>query len=201
MEMINLLPPETTHQLRAARHNNILLLFIIGGGATIGLIALVYIAAFGLMKSTELSNTASSEESKQRIAKFNQVEAQAKEYSNNLKLAKTLFDSELSYTTALRKISSALPAGTVLQSLDLSPTMTSQPLTVSVLAKSSANAFQVKQSLENAGIAKGITIASISSGQAASGEQAAATSDYPVALSLNLTFDKFIFETEEQKNE
>lgn len=196
--MINLLPPDSSRQLRAARHNNILLLFIIGGGVTIALIALVYVATFALMKSTELSSTASSEESKGRITKFNQVEAQAKEYSNNLKLAKTIFDSELSYTTALRKISSALPAGTVLQTLDLNPTTTTQPLTISVLAKTPADAFKVKDSLEKAGVASGITIASISSGEAAPGEQAATTSDYPVSLSLNLTFDKSIFETEKQ---
>lgn len=200
--MINLLPPESTHQLRAARHNNILLLFIIGGGVTIGLIVLVYGVTFALMKSTELSNSASSEESKLRIAKFNQVEAQAKEYANNLKLAKTIFDSELSYTTALRKVSSALPAGTVLQSLDLSPTTTSQPITISILAKTPANALQVKESFEKAGIAKDITIASISSGTDASGTQSADAppSDYPVSLNLNLAFDKSIF-TEEKQDE
>ena len=200
--MINLLPPDSIHELRAARHNNILLLFIVGGGVTIGLIVLVYGATFALMKATELSNSASSEESKQRILKFNQVEAQAKEYANNLKLAKTIFENELSYTTALRKISSALPAGTVLQSLDLSPTTTSQPVTVSILAKTPASALQVKESFEKAGIAKNITIVSIASGADAASAQSAgaASSDYPVALNLNLAFEQSIF-AEEKKDE
>lgn len=195
--MINLLPPNSAKELRAARHNVALLHVAVGAGITLVLIALVYAATFVLMKSSEMSSVTSSQENQQKIARFNKIEAQAKEYTASLQLAKSLFGSETSYPTALHKIASAMPPGTVLQSLNLAPTLVGTPTTLSVLAKNKDAALAVKSKFETAGIAKDITIASITeggnSGAGGSAQQAVATADYPVVLGLNLTFQPSIF--------
>lgn len=198
--MINLLPPESAKQLRAARHNALLMKYIIGLSITLGLIVLVYALTFVLMKSTEISSNASSETSKQKIATYNKAAAEAKTHTQNLRMAKSIFDSELSYTNALHKIASALPAGTVLQTLNLSASTTSTPTTLTILAKTKQDALNVKSAFESRKVATAITIASLTESDPAdkSDQQAPANSaqDYPVSLSLNLTFDKSIFAPE-----
>ena len=203
--MINLLPPESSKQLRAARHNTILLKYVIGLGVVLGLIVMICLLTLALMRTTELSSTASSEENKQKIARYNKASSEAKAYTENLRRAKAIFASEVSYTVALQKIGSSLPAGTVVQSLDLSPSTVSQPVTLTVLAKTKDSALKVKEQLEANKVATGITIASLNEGGASTATQAGAEApagaqDYPVNLSLNLTFDKAIFTNEEQPN-
>lgn len=198
--MINLLPPDSAKQLRAARHNATLLRFVIANGVVLGLIVLVYAIAFGLMKATELSSLASSTENQERIAGFHETEKTAKAYTANLKLAKSIFDSELSHTTALHKIASALPEGTVLTSLTLDASTVSQPTSLVVLAKNQAAALSVKKHLEDAKIASNITISSITT-ETASAEANAPASDYPVSINLNLTYDPTIFRETEASDE
>lgn len=198
--MINLLPPESAKQLRAARHNTLLLKYVIGLGVTLGLILLVYGMTFILMKSTELANTASSVASKQKIASYNQAASEAKAYTANLGMAKSIFDTEISYTTALHKIAAALPSGTVVNTLNLSPSTIGTPTTLTLLAKTKQDALNVKPALESHKVADNITIASLNEGKS-SGQTATPTvSDetYPVTLNLNLTFDKAIFAAEEK---
>lgn len=203
--MINLLPPESSKQLRAARHNTILLKYVIGLGVVLGLIVMICLLTLALMRSTELNSTASSEENKQKIARYNRASSEAKAYTENLRMAKSIFASEVSYTVALQKIAASLPAGTVLQSLDLSPSMVGQPITLTVLAKTKDDALKVKDQLEANKVASGITIASLNEGGASPASQSGAETpavaqDYPVNLSLNLTFDKALFVSEEQPN-
>ena len=198
--MINLLPPESAKQLRAARHNTLLLKYVVGLGFTLGLIVLVYGATFVLMKSTELANNASSAASKQKIANYNQAAAEAKAYTANLSMAKSIFDTEVSYTTALHKIAAALPSGTVIEALNLSPTTIGTPSTLTLLAKTKQDALNVKPALEAHKIANGITIASLNEGKDSAQAAPTAASDqtYPVTLTLNLTFDKTVFVAEEK---
>ena len=198
--MINLLPPESAKQLRAARHNTLLLKYVVGLGITLGLIVLVYGATFVLMKSTEIANNASSAASKQKIANYNQAAAEAKAYTANLSMAKSIFDTEVSYTTALHKIAAALPSGTVIEALNLSPTTIGTPSTLTLLAKTKQDALNVKPALETHKIANGISIASLNEGKDSAQAAPTAASDqtYPVTLNLNLTFDKTVFVAEEK---
>ena len=192
--MINLLPPTATKQLRASRHNTALLRYLIGMGIALGLTLMIYLVTYGLMKRTELQSQSSSTESKQKIAQFKDTEARAKAYTSNLQVAKAIFNSEHSYTTALHKIANALPKGSVIESLDLNPTMVGQPITLSVSATTKEIALSVKEALEKANIASNITISSFQEQTAAGQDQAnSSPSAYPIQISLNLTFDKSIF--------
>lgn len=188
--MINLLPPVAAKELRASRHNNILLRYLVGSIIVLGLVAMVYIGTYIMMRSSAESSMSASSENKQKITRFKDTEAKAKAYTENLKIAKAIFGSELSYTSALHKIANALPPGTVLETLDLNPTVVGQPITLAVAAKTKDSALMIKQTLEDAKIARNITISTL---QETSSVPSAATSAYPVQISLNLTLDKSIF--------
>lgn len=188
--MINLLPPQASKQLRASRHNTILLRYLIGMCIVLVLTIIVYAVTYMLMKRTELQSVSASADNKQKIAAFKDTETKAKDYTNDLKIAKSIFDGELSYTTALHKIARALPAGAVIETLDLNPTTVGQPITLSVSAKDQATALSVKATLEKENVASNITIASLQEHQAAEAQE---PSSYPVQISLNLTLNKEIF--------
>lgn len=159
-------------------------------GVALGLTLTVYTITFILMKRTELQSLSASTESKQKIARFKDTEARAKSYTEDLKIAKSIFSSELSYTTALHKIAGALPQGSVVEALDLNPATISAPVSLAVSAKNKDIALSVKESLEKAKVASNITISSLQEEQAAQGQT---SGDYPIQISLNLTFSKSIF--------
>lgn len=202
--MINLLPPESSRQLRAARHNTILMRYVVGFSITLGLIALVYVGVLGLMRAAEVNSSSSSEASKQKIDRFASTAAEAKSYTSNLAMAKAIFASEPSYTSALQRIAQALPSGTVLQTLNLSPADISKPVTLTILAKTKQSALAVKSNLEQQKVARDITIANLSEGGSPGQPQGGATtgpsSEYPVTISLNVTLDKTILNPPEVKS-
>lgn len=189
--MINLLPPAATKDLRASRHNNILMRYLTGSTIALGLIVVVYLGTYLMMRAAAQNNLSNSLENKQKIAHFKDTEVKAKAYTENLKIAKAIFGGELSYTGALHKIANALPPGTILETLDLSPATTGQPITLSIAAKTKENALSVKQTFEQAKIASNITISTLQ--EAAPSADSSKQSPYPIQISLNLTLDKSIF--------
>lgn len=190
--MINLLPPTNLRELRAGRHNSVLLSYTIAAAVIVGVIIFVYLSMFVLLRSTESTNTELSDTSRQKIAQLKTVEQQTKTYTANLKLAKSLFNNRASYTKALHAVAVALPAGTVAQSLDLNPETIGQPTSLTFLAKSTEQALAIKQQLESSQVATAITIASLTENNSEGGDAA-----YPVSLTLNLTLNPSIFTTED----
>lgn len=200
--MINLLPPDSARQLRAARHNSILIRYVIGAGIVLGVIVLVYATAFALFKATETTNVTSSEENQQKINAYSEEAKAAKEYRDNLQRAKTILDNEVSYTTALSRIATSLPEGTVVSSLVLTPDTIGAPTTLTVEAKTQEAALAVKNEFEKNKIANNISISSLS--RASSGGESgegSAPSEYPYQINLNLTLLDTIFDSEEGRNE
>ena len=189
--MINLLPQSNLRELRAARHNSVLLSYTIAAAIIAVIILFVYVTMFVLMRSTENTNTELSTQSQRKIAQLRAVETETKAYSANLKLAKSLFASRASYTSALHNLAQALPKGVVVQSLDLNPETIGQPTTLAFLATSTPVALEIKQSLEDAGLASDITISSLAEG----GESA--NPAYPVDITLNLTLQPALYTPEE----
>lgn len=202
MAMINLLPPDSARQLRAARHNSILIRYVIGAAIALALITLVYLVAFALFKTTENTNTELSQQNQQKISGYGAEANAAKEYRDNLQRAKTILDSEVSYPTALARIATSLPEETVISSLALTPDTIGQPLTLTVEAKTQEAALAVKKKFEENKIATNISISSLTH-TAASTEPASSgtASEYPFSINLNLTLLETIFTVEEKSNE
>lgn len=199
--MINLLPPDSARQLRAARHNSILIRYAIGAAIILCLIVLVYVTAYILFKTTESSNAAASEENQAKISAYSETAAAAKKYQSNLQRAKNIFDNEISYPTALARISAGLPEGTVLSSLTLSPETVNQPITLTIEAKTQEAALDVKDKFERNNIATDISISSLSRQTTNATTEGAQTSEYPYTINLNLTLQDAILKPTEEKTD
>lgn len=188
--MINLLPPDSVKQLRASRQNTVLSAYLLGMFIVVGVIIAIYVFAFALLKSTQLSNENTSRDNNARVAKYAAVSKQTQEFTTDLQTAKQLFSNSVSYSNALINIARALPNNVILNDISLTPTTLTTPSTITANAKSYESALSLKQTFEQSGIAKNVSIISITNNQIGSISSApgGANKDYPFQISLNLTF-------------
>lgn len=120
--MINLMPPAQKEALAYARRNARLVkvmsvIFV----ALLGALVITVGSLFYLRQSTS-SVQKSINESKSGLAAQNetQVLQQAKDMSDNLKLALDVLSNEILFSQLLNKIGEIMPSGTVLEGLSLS---------------------------------------------------------------------------------
>ena len=199
--MINLLPPDNLKQLRAARQNTILTAYMLGMLIVMGVIIAIYGFAFALLKSTQLSSENTFRDNNTQVAKYTAVSKQTKEFTADLQTAKQLFSSSVPYSNALINLAHTLPKGVVLNDISLTPATLSAPSTITANTKSYESALSLKQTLEQSGIAKNVSIISITNNQVGSvggSSQTTTNTDYPFQISLNLTFQQKLLDTPTQ---
>lgn len=179
--MINLLPPETKRELRAARSNTLLVrynLFLVG--------ALVFMMiAIGIVY-VYLSNTKAGAEqviaeNKAKVADYVTVETQAKEFRTNLQTAKQILDQEVNYSKVVLEFASLMPAGTILETLTLDSATFGTPITLNAKAKNYESALALKDSFQKSALFTNVHFQSISGGT---------DPGYAVSVSLNVTIKK-----------
>lgn len=182
--MINLLPPERSKQLNAARQNTLLLRYVIGTLIVLGLVVAVHIAAFALLKTSEMSNITTYEANEEEISNLQAIRDQSEEYAKNLQTAKAIFDSKIPYADASVALAKQLPEGTIIQSIALSPDLIGEPTTLTASAASYEAGLLLRDRLDSSEIAENVSIASINDGRAPGSEDGG----YPFTIILNLTY-------------
>ena len=179
--MINLLPPETKRELRAARSNTLLVrynLFLVG--------AMVFmVIAIGIVY-VYLSNTKAAAEqviaeNKAKVADYVTVETQAKEFRTNLQTAKQILDQEVNYSKVVLEFASVMPAGTILETLTLDSATFGTPITLNAKAKNYESALALKDSFQKSDLFTDVHFQSISG---------SVDTGYPISVSLNVTIKK-----------
>ena len=188
--MINLIPPKKRKELHAMRQNTLLLRYVIATLIVLGLVLVINIGTFIVMKTTENSARRSADDNNARVADYANVRQQAEEYTKNLALAKQMFDRNVPYADVVIGLAKTLPEGVLLESITLSPAITSSPTTLNERAKSYQAAINLKNQLNRSNIAKDVSIASINTDGSVQGAQAG---DYPLSVVINVTFtDKLL---------
>ena len=124
--MINLLPQDEKRQIIAGQTNRLLARYCV---ISLALAALLFIyigiSYFILMKSKSDAEKTIAE-SNQQLSQYKEVQQQAKQFSDNLKVAKS-----------------------ILQSLDLDATTFGKPISLTTKGKSYSDALDLKTALEN----------------------------------------------------
>jgi hypothetical protein len=147
--MINLLPQDEKRQIIAGQTNRLLARYCI---ISLALAALLFIyigiSYFILMKSKSDAEQTIAESNRQ-LSQYQEVQQQAKQFSDNLKIAKSILDKEVPYSKIAVKIAQALPKNIVLQSLDLDATTFGKPVSLTTKGKSYSDALELKTALEN----------------------------------------------------
>lgn len=180
--MINLLPAEHQSQLRAARANTLLLrynIFLIAALIFIGLaLGLVYFY-LETVRTTAERNIA---ENNSRVSSYSSVQAEAEQFRSSLSTAKSIFDSETTYTKAVLAISRLLPPGTALDTLSLDDKTFGEPTTLSVQAKDYDAALALKDSFQSSPLFTKVHFEDLNSSTSGS--------EYPITVNLSVTMSK-----------
>lgn len=161
--MINLLSHDDLRQLRASRLNIILRRYVM----LLGLLAIFVAISFGggyflLMQERQAAEIASERTANER-AKYNEDIAKAKAYTSNLATAKAILSNEVLLSDVTFQIAKTLPAGSIVQNLDLSTADLSKPITLEILTTSFDNSVAIKDAFENSTYFENAIISTVTS--------------------------------------
>lgn len=180
--MINLLPPEQRREIRAGYSNTLLVRY-----TTLSIAALVFmLAALGItylvLTQSQRVAEATQAENQAKAAGFHQVQAEANSLRNDLSSVKSLFDNEILYSKALTNLADALPNGTAIDSLELSPASFSSPTTLNIKIRDRAAAEALESNLSSSPHVSGVALGSIST--------SSEDGQYPYSVSVTLTLNR-----------
>ena len=147
--MINLLPYSNRKELVAARTNTILLryniILVIAILFLFGAIVLVY--AFLMNIQTTAEQTIAENQAREQT--YAEVKSRAQTFQAQLSDAKSIFDSEISYSRALVNYATLFPEGTALTELKLTAASFTAPVDLSVKISGRTAAAALVSSFEN----------------------------------------------------
>jgi Tfp pilus assembly protein PilN len=180
--MINLLSDESKKEIRSARSNVTLLNYLLFLGMGIIFLALISVGVYFVLTTTQSDAERLINLSKSKSSSYLSAETQGTALRAGLTNAKTILDQEVVYTKIITSIAALMPAGVVLDSLNLSPATIGAPTTMQFYAKTTKDALALKDKLQTSALFSNISFQTLSStGQAA---------DYPVSATLKLTINK-----------
>jgi hypothetical protein len=176
--MINLLPYDTKQQIKAARINVMLVRYIVFLGISAGFLTLACLTTYLVINNsfiftkTLVTNASSSS-----------VQADATTIKTNLANAKSILDQQVSYSKVISAISSALPAGTKLNSLSINDGSFGTTTTLSVLAIKSNLSSLLQANFSKPPYFSNYKLESTNASQDPS-------SKYPFTLNISITINK-----------
>lgn len=181
--MINLLPPEEKHNLRAARSNTRLLNYnfalLVALAAMIGAFVVAY---FYLTISQDTAKN-SIAENRAKASTYSAVRQEAEEFRKNLATAKQILGNQVNYSSLILEISRSVPPNVVLSSIQLDAAAFGKPTSMTAQAKSVSDALELKERFTaNKDIFSDVNIQNITTAEGQPG--------YPYTVTLNLTINK-----------
>lgn len=186
MGMINLLAPENKRQIRAARVNVVLLRHCVLLGFTALMVPVIFGAGMWLTMQERAAAESRKQENSQAAAAYADTRALAESFASDLKQAKTILSSDLSFYTLLTQIAAVVPQGVILSNLSVGTASLEAPITISARATSYEAAVNLKNSLSQSPIFSAVNLSNVSN----SGGSDDLSGRYPVDATLSATFSK-----------
>lgn len=192
--MINLLPPATKQEIRAARLNVILVRYV--GLALVALVFMVSALGVGFYISWNDKNAALTREQQANssASTYAKVKQESEVFSKDLKTAKTILSGEISYSKLLIDIANVLPTGTIVNNLTLASNSFGTPVTLTArtaLGPDAANrdiyALKLKDALEASDLFENTSITSTTLTEAPG---TPLEKKYPLSVILSTTLSK-----------
>jgi len=146
--MINLMPSEIKHDIRAARMNVILLRYLLTMIGAVILLALFCLTFFVILRSTQSNAVSTNKDNAAKATSYQSVRNQADAYRNDLRIAKQIFANSISYTDIINRITELVPKGVVLDSISLTSNTFGSQTAFSAHAKSYGAATTLKENFE-----------------------------------------------------
>lgn len=156
--MINLLPDDRKHAIRAARANVLLLRYNFLALGVVAALAILCAGSFFILQNNKQTALATISENEGKTSILADVRKAADEYRQNLELAGKIVDNGVSYTDIVIGITKLMPDGAVLDGLSLgavvgggpaATTTTTQQIVFQAQSKDYATAEKLKQSFQS----------------------------------------------------
>lgn len=183
--MINLLPTEDKVLIRAARQNTILLRYVL----LFSLVLLLTLGSFGggfyAAQHTKLLAEQALKNEDIKAGKYAATKKAAEDFAKDLATAKSVFSDGISYSQLLLDIAEVIPAGTVINSLNLSGNSFGSSLNIAGKAKDLGKVEELKNKLETSDLFEGVSIASLTVGDPSNKDSA-----YQYDVSFKATLSK-----------
>ncbi len=181
--MINLLADERKDDIRAARTNVLLSRYI-----AILLMALAFLMGYLLISYTVLQNTKNSAEATIetndiKADVYSDTKSQVDTLSSKLAETKTVLDQEIRFSKVITNLGQFMPAGTIIDSLDLSDaTLSGAPVEIKAYATSNETAAEITPKLQTSPVVLQAGLLGTDS--------AAGIEGYPISVTLTVMFNK-----------
>lgn len=180
--MINLLPYDVKHQLKAAKANVALLRYSLIVCASIIFLTAICFGIYVLLNTTKSdAQNSVSETQVQNEGSLSSIESQANTIRSNLTQSKAILDRDLRYSNVLMRLAAALPSGVVLDDITLDSDSFNTPLDLELHAKNNDAAVEVKQRFQNSPYFSGFNLRGLSQ---------SGTSEYPVIINITITINR-----------
>lgn len=181
--MINLLADERKDQIRAARVNVILSRYIaIIVMAVAFLLAVLYVS-YVVLENTKTKADSIVQSNDVNSDAYKDIKAKADALNTKLIDSKAVLNQQVSYSKFLTTLGQSMPAGTILDSLNLTEeSFNGVPMEIKAYAKNSESAAALQAGLQASRL---FTVVSIKSTDSANG-----TDGYPVSVVLTASINR-----------
>lgn len=179
--MINLLPPDERHQLRAARANTLLLRYNIFLVCILAFVLVSLVVVYFYLNNTRQSALALKADNDAHVASYAKTTSEADTFRNSLAQAKSILDQEVTYSKTILALAHQMPSGVVLDTLDLDATTFGTPTTLALKARDQNSMLAAKDAFNKSPLFSNVHFLSLTTSNDAT---------YPVSANLAITISK-----------
>lgn len=177
--MINLLPYDKKHQVKAARHNVILIKCLI-----FLLFALIFMILACWVTNTFIrGNTNAKVSSSVSGNESSSILSQAETIKSDILTANNAITQRVDYSAIITSLAAAMPAGVIIDTLSADGATSSTPIQLILHASADSKGKEFKTNLEKSNLFTNVTIKSVTPAQVA-------LTGYPYDISLTLMINK-----------
>lgn len=180
--MINLLPNELKREIKAGRVNVLLLRYNILLLLIVAFLVMFFAICLYLLNSNEQLAASTIEDNTKKEASYADIKLESDTFRAQLSEAKSVLDSNVSYSGAVLSIARLVPSGVILSDIALDQTSFSQPIVLSAHVKGRQEALDLRSTFQNSAKFSNV---SLGSSIAKSGDPA-----YPYSINLTVTINK-----------
>jgi Tfp pilus assembly protein PilN len=163
--MINLLPPLTKQEIRAARVNVLLVRYVVLLTAATVFVLGALGTGFYITWNDKNAALAREQQANNSASTYAKVKQDSESFAKDLSTAKTILSGEVSYSQLLIDIANVLPAGTIVDNLSLASNSFGTPVTLTARTKlgpdaanRDINALNLKKALEASSLFENVSI-------------------------------------------
>lgn len=177
--MINLLPPETKREFRAAHANTALIRYITFLGISMAFLAVACSVTYMFLLSAKTTN----EELSKTASTIKSSQSSYQNQTDNLNVSTSILSRKITYSNIITSLGSVLPAGTILKSLTLDSSTIGSTYDIQIMARSADLEPNLKNTINGSPLFSNYKLISTET-------DSTNPPEYPITLNVNVVMNK-----------